>query len=83
MLRTPGLILALALVALPLVPPAAASIGSPTCQVALQDWTETIHCGTTTTAVNSHENWCPPGSRCAYIDILVCDGPLLFPCTVL
>ncbi|MEA3201701.1 MAG: hypothetical protein QOE90_3129 [Thermoplasmata archaeon] len=71
------------LVVLLSVPAASASIGSPTCQVTVQDWDESVHCGTTTTAVSSSENWCPPGSRCGYFDILVCDGTLLFPCTVL
>jgi hypothetical protein len=86
LLRPLGLAFALSLLALPFVPAAAAD-SAVTCQIVLQDWSETIHCGTTSTAVDSHEDWCPGASLadflCGYFDILACTGPILFPCTIL
>jgi hypothetical protein len=54
-----------------------------TCQAKVTIWSEALHCGTTATALDSSESWCPSGSHCAYRTLVECTGQVLFPCTIL
>ena len=81
MMRTLVLLGSLALVTFAFAPVASADVGTPTCQITLHTWYERVHCGTTTTAVDSVESWCP--GYCQGPTLLVCSGTLLFPCTIL